>query len=90
MLADFFTKALEGQKFHLFKNVLMGYSNISTLSENVSSIKERVERPVIKGNIIEDTVQESMSYADVTIVNGRTTAMKEGQSSSLMVGGKNE
>ena len=49
-----------------------------------------VEIPVIKGNIIEDTVQEPMSYADVTIVNGRTTAMKEGQSSSLMVGGKNE
>ena len=49
-----------------------------------------VEIPVIKGNIIEDTVQRPMSYADVTIVNGRTTAMKEGQSSSLMVGGKNE
>ena len=48
MLADFFTKALQGQKFHLFRNVLMGYSHISTLSENVSSIKERVEIPVIK------------------------------------------
>ena len=49
-----------------------------------------VEIPAKKENVIEDTVQAPMSYADVTLENALTTAMKEGQSSSLMIGGKNK
>ena len=48
MLADFFTKPLQGSLFHRFRNVLMGFAHISTLqrtNDNVSSpeLKERVE-----------------------------------------------
>jgi len=31
MLADFFTKALQGTKFHMFRRVVMDWDHISTL-----------------------------------------------------------
>jgi len=43
MLADFFTKPLQGSLFDKFKNVLMGYTNIDKLSPStLPSTKERV------------------------------------------------
>ena len=42
MLADFFTKALQGKLYHLYRDVIMGYEPISVLLEAMS-IKERVE-----------------------------------------------
>ena len=44
MLADFFTKPLQGALFHKFRDVIMGWKHISTLKEpSNSELKERVE-----------------------------------------------
>ena len=43
MLADYYTKALQGKLFHKFRNVIMGYENISTLMNLINStFEERV------------------------------------------------
>ena len=43
MLADYFTKPLQGALFHLFRAVIMGWKHISTLKDKVPSpSKERV------------------------------------------------
>ena len=42
MVADYFTKPLQGRMFTLFRNVIMGYTHISKLIELIP-IKERVE-----------------------------------------------
>ena len=43
MLADYYTKALQGQLFHRFRDVLMGWKHINTLKDTLpSSSKERV------------------------------------------------
>jgi hypothetical protein len=41
MLADFFTKPLQGSLFKKFRDVIMGYKSINTLSSSLS--KEHVE-----------------------------------------------
>ena len=41
MLADFFTKSLQGAQFHIFREVIMGYKHIDTLKDR-SRLKERV------------------------------------------------
>jgi len=44
MLADFFTKPLQGSLFERFRQVLMGHAHISTLSTlSLVPIEERVE-----------------------------------------------
>ena len=45
MLADYYTKPLQGKAFNVFRSVLMGWSHISTLQNLTSSqMKERVEK----------------------------------------------
>ena len=45
MLADYYTKPLQGQLFHKFRDVIMGYKHISSLrrTHNDGGNKERVE-----------------------------------------------
>ena len=42
MLADFYTKPLQGRLFKRFRDVLMGNEPISSLKEKKIKIKERV------------------------------------------------
>ena len=42
MLADFFTKQLQGALFQKFRDVLMGYKPITILEQKSFEIKERV------------------------------------------------
>ena len=55
MLADFFTKSLQGKSFYAFKNVLMGWKHINSLKQlSSSSLKERVEKTMILQDNISD------------------------------------
>ena len=59
MLADFYTKPLQGSLFRKMRDVIMGYSHISSLKSKdnqstSSSMKERIEN--IDRKIIEDNV----------------------------------
>ena len=42
MLADFFTKPLQGELFRFFRNIIMGYVSITDLFSENDEIKERV------------------------------------------------
>ena len=42
MLADYFTKPLQGSQFRKFRDIIMGYKPISTLFDEIA-LKERVE-----------------------------------------------
>ena len=42
MLADFFTKPLQGNVFKVFQEVIMGHKPLSWLKEKLSSTKECV------------------------------------------------
>ena len=43
MLADFFTKPLQGRMFREIRKVIMGHKLISWLEQIISPIKERVD-----------------------------------------------
>jgi len=77
MLADYFTKPLQGKKFHLFRRIIMGWDHISTLwasdtteSTSLSSSKERVENNV-KANT-EKNMSEAKKISWVDVVKNST------------------
>ena len=49
MLADFFTKPLQGRMYRLFRNILMGHTSLQTLIELIP-IKEHVEVEKLRQN----------------------------------------
>jgi hypothetical protein len=61
MLADFFTKPLQGTLFRKFRDVVLGCKHISTLhdADEESSSQERVGNDVSKGD-----VERSVSWSD--------------------------
>ena len=82
MLADFFTKPLQGALFEKFRNVILGHAHISTLNP---TFKERVENMIemtdennhkekINGGIKRDlgktkTKEKKVSFADIVKMN---------------------
>ena len=44
MLADFFTKPLQGALFRFFRDIIMGYTSITDILDDHPKIKERVEK----------------------------------------------
>lgn len=78
MLADFFTKALQGKLFfHKFHAVIMGWKHVSSLWEDDNidisihdSSKERVENDDIIEKVSASNQGHIMSYADVVKKNG--------------------
>ena len=67
MLADYFTKPLQGRMFHAYRDVLMGWKHISTLQSLTSlSMKERVE---ISGQNVKRNSQEIQSTNVNHVIN---------------------
>ena len=50
MLADYFTKSLQGNVFRVFRRVIMGYESISWLKQQLLTSKERVGNNKIDAN----------------------------------------
>jgi hypothetical protein len=79
MLADFFTKPLQGALFRKFRDVILGYSHVDTLAELVTTAaQERVgerpadgESPTASENKKKTDWKKQLSWADV--VAGRAT-----------------
>ena len=68
MLADFFTKPLQGNLFRKFRDVVLGYNHISSLddTEEESSSQERVGSSILKGNYVRsDDGPSAVSWSDV-------------------------
>ena len=57
MLADFFTKPLQRNLFHFFRNILMGYVSIVKIIKDGIEMKERVgfsvENPILENASME-------------------------------------
>jgi len=75
MLADFFTKPLQGALFRKSKAVLLGHAHISTLQvqrEVLAPVQERVERQIMEGTkrpkakSLTDGEPRKASYTEVT------------------------
>ena len=59
MLADFFTKPLNGKLYHTFRDVVMGYKPIYELQDETFSFKERVGNVNENRKMNENSKQEN-------------------------------
>ena len=72
MLADYFTKPLQGSLFHRFRDVIMGWKHISTLKEIPVSPKERVgnvENREFNEISESKSASKKVTYADIVRIN---------------------
>jgi hypothetical protein len=66
MLADYFTKPLQGKLFHLFRAVIMGWAHIDTLKEILKDAPSSVPKERVENMGISDGALETpMTYAQV-------------------------
>ena len=73
MLADFFTKPLQGAQFRRFRDVILGYRHIDTLRRDpLASIEERVEEKRINTHVTVPANETSPSDK----VNGKSHASR--------------
>ena len=89
MLADFFTKPLQGALFRKFRDVVMGMKHINTLKRTVlDPSQERVgnhkmvsdKRPETNSLEYKENSEPSIkrvSYADTVMRNSKSEEMKE-------------
>ena len=69
MIADFFTKPLQGNLFRFFRDIILGYKHISELDkvgEKLSS-EERVENNIPKETVITENSSEGDSSPKSTV-----------------------
>ena len=75
MLADFFTKALQGELFRFFRSIIMGHTSIFDLISEDPRIKERIEKWVrFKSKLIPENYKQERKddvscAAPVTTIN---------------------
>ena len=83
MLADFFTKPLSGLLFNQYRDIIMGYKNIDSLSNDTFSIKECVRNVSENANEKQSTEKRGnnksnkLTYAD--IVKGKRNNKKDNE-----------
>ena len=66
MLADYFTKPLQGRMFGIYRDVLMGWKHISTLQSIPSPcMKERVEN-IVESNKAAKSEKNNLIHGDVS------------------------
>ena len=74
MIADYMSKPLQGKLFHTFRNVIMGWTHISTLFNIFSLPEERV------GNNIISAVkpkEPKLTYAEAVRVKRAVVSQNE-------------
>ncbi len=81
MLADYFTKPLQGKLFRMFRDVIMGYRHINELLlDPTFPLKERVEnrdRIVIENVSTTNVKNTNPTYAEVVTCNNKKVSFKE-------------
>ena len=75
MVADYMSKPLQGKLFHTFRNVIMGWTHISTLFDIFTTTKERVGNNVNAGISVVVPKTKKMSYVEAA----RTTHIVDNQ-----------
>ena len=69
MLADFFTKPLQGELFRFFRNIIMGYVSITDLFSENDEIKERVGNWEKYKNGLISNIDKNSSIASCNILS---------------------
>ena len=72
MLADYYTKPLQGNVFRRFRDVIMGYTHINDLlSDPAFLLKERVEKynNIVIKNARSDKRKNNVTYAEIVGIN---------------------
>ena len=75
MIADFFTKPLQGSLFRLFRDIILGFKHISEL-DNISkklSSEERVRKDIPLGTVIMDKASEKYTLLKPTVNENNKT-----------------
>ena len=75
MIADFFTKPLQGSLFRLFRDIILGFKHISELdniSEKLSS-EECVRKDLPLGTVIRDKASEKYTLLKPTVNENNKT-----------------
>ena len=70
MLSDFFTKPLQGNLFNKFRNVLMGWEDVSTLQRNKTNDNDSEERVGNKKNVTKSvsfSLEPKKSYVEALL-----------------------
>ena len=73
MVADFYTKPLQGNLFRVFRDVILGYVHVSSLNDDgmETSDEERVRRDELRGETEEkDEAVETVITSDDPNPNG--------------------
>ena len=72
MIADYFTKPLQGKMFKLFRDVIMGYAHVdSILNSDIPQIKERVGKYLnldenVRRDLPENVIREKSEKETMT------------------------
>ena len=75
MLADYFTKPLQGSLFRRFREIIMGYESIDSIISITDSIKERVGNDNISENeLVIENVTETDENVNTEITDGSKQA----------------
>ena len=93
MLADYFTKPLQGKLFHMFREVIMGWKHIDTLKEVIKDDPSSLFKERVGGlNISNDETKERLTYAQAvkrsTKPESHGNAIDVGLPSSLVWNGR--
>ena len=75
MIADFFTKPLQGNLFRLFRDIILGYKHISELDNIVEKIssEERVEKDITRRTVITENASEKDSSTKSSVAGMNKT-----------------
>ena len=95
MLADFFTKPIQGELFRFFRNIIMGYVSVVDIIGVNNELKERVEN---WGKYSEGLISRLPDYKEITkkqkdtkdpIIGGTTCESVVGNSNVRTTNGNN-
>ena len=71
MIADYFTKPLQGRQFTLFRDLIMGYKHIDDiLSEIRSAAKERVEKRMKNRSVAGESLNKNKKTFKEALMTG--------------------
>ena len=80
MIADYFTKPLQGALFHMFRNVIMGWAHINTVYTGYAASKEHVGNIKNKVKFDTDTNADSKAYTKDELLDAPSKAVKKTKS----------
>ena len=90
MLADYFTKPLQGKMFRDFRRVIMGYETISWLKNRLMQPKERVGKDVKRiacKNINENSCKNNQKNSQVKFKGVNETSEKKMTYAGILTAG---